>query len=105
MRLNCLPVSLYPDFAASRRTLGDWFRLAAALGLDGADVSVAHLPDRRPAALDTLRQATTDADLPIVMLATYSDFTHPDPRERAGSGTISGAGSRPLPGWASSSCA
>jgi sugar phosphate isomerase/epimerase len=83
MQLSCLPVSLYPDFAAGRQTLGDWFRLAAALGLDGADVSVAHLPDRRPAALDTLRQAATDAGVPIVMLATYSDFTHPDPWERA----------------------
>jgi sugar phosphate isomerase/epimerase len=83
MRLSCLPVSLYPDFAAGRRTLGDWFRLAAALGLDGADVSVAHLPDRSPPALAALRQAATKASLPIVMLATYSDFTHPDPVERA----------------------
>ena len=83
MQLSCLPVSLYPDFAAGRRTLGDWFRLAAALGLDGADVSVAHIPDRSPAALDTLRQAAAEAGLPIVLLATYSDFTHPDPVERA----------------------
>ena len=72
MQLSCLPVSLYPDFAAGRRTLGDWFRFAAALGLDGADVSVAHIPDRSPPALDLLRQAATEAGLPIVMLATSS---------------------------------
>lgn len=84
MRLSCLPVSLYPDLAAGRRTLGDWFRMAASLGLDGADVSVAHVPDRAPAALDALWREAADAGIQIVMLATYSDFTPPDPAERAG---------------------
>jgi sugar phosphate isomerase/epimerase len=82
MRLSCLPVSLYADFAAGRRSLGDWFRLAAALGLDGADISVAHVTSREPAYLSALRQEAADAGLPIVMLATYSDFTQPDAAER-----------------------
>lgn len=83
MKLSCLPVSLYSAIADGRRTLGDWFRMAAALGLDGADVSVAHLPDRSPAALDALRREVDAAGVRIVMLATYSDFTHPDATERA----------------------
>jgi sugar phosphate isomerase/epimerase len=82
MRLSCLPVSLYGDFAAGRRSLGDWFRLAAALGLDGADISVAHVTSREPEDLGALRQEAADAGVPIVMLATYSDFTHPDAAER-----------------------
>jgi len=83
MKLSCLPVSLYPDLAASRLTLGAWFRMANALGLDGADLSVAHVASRAPAYLDELRREAADAGVQIAMLATYSDFTHPDAAERA----------------------
>jgi sugar phosphate isomerase/epimerase len=82
VQLSCLPVSLYADFAAGRRTLGDWLRMAAALGLDGADLSVAHV-DRAPRALDALREEAGAAGVQIVMLATYTDFTRPDAGERA----------------------
>lgn len=83
MRLSCLPVSLYADFVAGRRTLGDWFRMAAGLGLDGADLSVSHVTSRAPAYLDGVRREAQEAGVEIVMLATYSDFTHPDAAERA----------------------
>jgi len=82
MKLSCLPVSLYADLTAGRMTLGDWFRRAAALGLDGADISVIHLVKRKPADLDQLRQQAGEAGVEIAMLATYSDFTHPDAAER-----------------------
>jgi hypothetical protein len=61
MKLSCLPVSLYPDLAAGRLTLGAWFRMAKFLGLDGADLSVAHVASRAPAFLDGLRQEATEA--------------------------------------------
>src|SRR5262245_39172186 len=83
MRLSCLPVSLYADLTAGRRTLADWFRLAGALGLDGADVSVLHLSSHVPSDLDALRQQALDAGIQIAILASYPDFIHPDPPERA----------------------
>jgi sugar phosphate isomerase/epimerase len=83
MKYSCLPVSFYADFAAGRRTLADWFTFAANLGLDGADISVAHLANLQPAYLDSLRQQATDAGVQIAMIVTYSDFTHPDAAERA----------------------
>ena len=83
MKLSCLPVSLYPDLTAGRRTPGDWFRMARGLGLDGADLSVAHVASHAPRYLDGLRQEAADAGVEIAMLATYSDFTHPDAAERA----------------------
>lgn len=83
MKLSCLPVSLYADFNQGTRTLGDWFRFAHELGLDGADLSVAHVKSRTPAYLNDLRQQASDAGVQIVMMATYSDFTHPDAAERA----------------------
>ena len=82
MNLSCLPVSLYADFAAARLSLADWFRLAAELGLDGADISVAHLASRESAYLEGLRREAADAGAPIRMLATYSDFTQSDAAER-----------------------
>ena len=82
MRLSCLPVSLYPELAAGRLTPGGWFRRAAALGLDGADLSVAHVPSRAPAVLDGLRAEAADAGIAIAILAAYPDFTHPNAAER-----------------------
>ena len=64
-------------------TLADWFRTAARLGLDGADVSVAHVASRRPADLQRLAQQSGDAGVDVPMLVTYTDFTHPDPVYRA----------------------
>jgi sugar phosphate isomerase/epimerase len=82
VKLSCLPVSLYPQLAAGAMTLGQWFRVAGRLGLDGADLSVAHLPGRRAASLRDLRKEAEDAGIAVMMLATYTDFTHPDPAYR-----------------------
>ena len=82
MQLSCLPVSLYADFVSGRRSLPDWFRLAADLGLDGADVSVAHFDWCDRAALDRLRDQAAQAGVRIAMVVTYSDFTLPDPEAR-----------------------
>jgi sugar phosphate isomerase/epimerase len=64
-------------------TLADWFRTAARLGFDGADVSVAHVASRQPADLQRLAQQARDAGVVVPMLVTYTDFTHPDPAYRA----------------------
>lgn len=82
MRFSSLPVSFYADFAAGNRTLGEWFRFAASLGLDGADISVAHLQALSPVYLDQLRREAVDAGVQIAMIVTYSDFTHPSAAER-----------------------
>jgi sugar phosphate isomerase/epimerase len=83
LNLSCLPVSFYPDLAAGRMTLADWFRTAARLGLDGADVSVAHIVSRQPTDLRRLARQAGDAGVDVPMLVTYTDFTHPDPGYRA----------------------
>jgi len=82
MKLSCLPVSLYNDLSAGRLTLADWFYLAGRLGLDGADMSVAHLASRKAADLAQLRALAGAAGVRIVMLVTYADFTQPDPAQR-----------------------
>lgn len=82
MKFSTLPVSFYQDFAAGRRSLGEWFRFAGELGLDGADISVAHLASLKASYLTQLRQEATDAGVQVAMVVTYSDFTHPDAQER-----------------------
>lgn len=82
MRLSCIPVSLYPDLASARLTLGGWFRRAAELGLNGADLSVAHVTSRASAYLDDLKAEAQDAGVTIAMIATYTDFTRPTSDER-----------------------
>lgn len=82
MQLSCLPVSLYNDLSAGRLTLAEWFQMAGRLGLDGADMSVAHLASREAGYLADLRRRAEEAGVRIAMLVTYSDFTRPDPAER-----------------------
>lgn len=82
MKLSCLPVSLYPELTDKKRSLEDWFRFGAALGLDGVDLSVVHLESHAPDYLAGLRRAAGDLGLQIAMMVTYADFTHPDAQER-----------------------
>jgi len=83
MKLSCLPVSLYDDLTTGRKTLADWVAFAAQLGLDGADLSVAHLQQWKPQELDALRRQAESAGVQIAVVVTYTDFTHPDDHERA----------------------
>lgn len=83
MQLSCLPVSLYDDLTAGRKTLSDWLVFANELGLDGADVSVAHLQNTTSQDQNNLRQQADSLGIQIAMVVTYTDFTHPDDLERA----------------------
>ena len=83
MPFSCLPASLYPEISSGERTLAGWFRLAADIGLDGADISVAHLDSLEGPYLDGLRRQAQDAGVVIAGMVTYTDFTHPDPAVRS----------------------
>ena len=83
MQMSCLPVSLYPALSAGEWSLPDWFRLAADIGLDGADLSVVHLASTDADYLRGLRDQAADLGICIAMVVTYADFTHPDAAERA----------------------
>ena len=82
MKLSCLPVSLYPALSSGEMTLRGWFELAADLGLDGADVSVAHLTSMDVEYLRGVRAQANDCGVQIAMLVTYSDFTQPSAQDR-----------------------
>jgi sugar phosphate isomerase/epimerase len=83
MRLSCLPVSFFPDIIEGRMSVVAWAQMAAELELDAIDLSILFAPDRSPQAIADMRRAIAATGMPIAMLASYPDFTHPDPAQRA----------------------
>lgn len=82
MKLSCLPVSYFPAIVSGEMSIADWAIEGAQAGLDGIDLSVLFLKNRRPEYLDNLRREIQEAGILVAMLTTYPDFTNPDVRKR-----------------------
>lgn len=82
MKISCLPVSIFGDICSDKMSLIDWAREAKAMGYDGIDISVMFLKNRTPTYIANLKKELKEIGLPIVMMTTYPDFTHPDPLQR-----------------------
>jgi len=63
-------------------SVGQWAREAADIGLDAIDLSVLFMKSREQGYLKTMRQQIEATGLHVTMVATYPDFTHPNPDER-----------------------
>lgn len=63
-------------------TLPQWARKAKEIGYDGIDISIMFLKNRTPTYLDALKNELSEIGMPIVMMTTYPDFTHPDAVQR-----------------------
>jgi sugar phosphate isomerase/epimerase len=83
VKLSCLPVSWFNDILNGGKTLEDWVRFAASMGLDGLDFSIIFFQDKDDSDLYHLRQQIEGVGLETCMLAAYPDFTHPDAAERS----------------------
>ena len=79
-KISCLPVSLYPEFFSGDRTIPQWSAQGAALGLGAVDINALFLREK---SLDEIRQIRQELTVPVLMVSAYSDFTLPDPQERA----------------------
>lgn len=82
MKISCLPVSLFGDICAGRMDLTEWARVAKEIGYDGIDISIMFLKNRTPTYLAKLKSDLDKIGIPIIMMTTYPDFTHPDPLQR-----------------------
>ena len=83
MKLSCLPVSLYDDIFTGKSSVTDWIQYGAELGLDAVDFSIKFFPKRDTATIKQTRTALEKYNITPCMIACYSDFTHPDPAQRA----------------------
>jgi sugar phosphate isomerase/epimerase len=82
MKLSCLPVSYFPAIQAGKMTIREWAAAARAEGLDAIDLSIMLVPNHTPVCLEKLKQDLFLEKMPIAMITTYPDFTHPDPAQR-----------------------
>ena len=82
MKISCLPVSLFGDICSHKMTLSDWAKTAKEIGCDGFDISIMFLKNRTPTYLAELKRQLAEVGLPIVMMTTYPDFTHPNAEQR-----------------------
>lgn len=82
MQISCLPVSLFDEICSNRMSLPQWARAARDIGLDGIDISIMFIKNRTPVYLDALKEELASIGMPIIMMTTYTDFTHPDHVQR-----------------------
>ncbi len=83
MKLSCLPVSLYDDIFSGKSSVADWIKFGTELDLDAVDFSIKFFPHWNIQLLNTVRITLARRGLEACMIACYSDFTHPDPAQRA----------------------
>lgn len=82
MKFSCLPVSIFGDICSGKMSLVDWARAAREIGFDGIDISIMFLKNRTPTYLAELKRQLDEVGLPIIMMTTYPDFTHPSSEQR-----------------------
>jgi sugar phosphate isomerase/epimerase len=82
VKLSCLPVSLFRTILDRQMSLFEWAEYGKQIGLDGIDISLLFIESHSPSYLNKLKADLGRAGIPVVMAATYPDFTHPDPVQR-----------------------
>ncbi len=82
MKLSCLPVSLFSAISNRQMSLIEWAEQGKQFGLDGVDISLLFIENHSPAYLGRLSRGLKEVGIPLIMAATYPDFTHPDPVQR-----------------------
>lgn len=82
MKVSCLPISFFNDIIDGKMSLLDWAKSGKTLGLDGIDLSMVLLRNHTPVYLEQVNREFQEVGLPVVMITTYPDFTHPDPFQR-----------------------
>lgn len=82
MKISCLPVSIFGDICSGKMDLVDWAKAAKEIGYDGIDISIMFIKNRTPTYLAELKRQLDEVGLPIVMMTTYPDFTHPSEEQR-----------------------
>lgn len=82
MKISCLPVSLFSEICSGKMDLVEWAKAAKEIGYDGFDISVMFVKNRTQTYLSKLKKDLQEVRLPIIMMTSYPDFTHPDARQR-----------------------
>jgi sugar phosphate isomerase/epimerase len=82
MKVSCLPVSFFPQIISGQMSILDWARMAKECSLDAIDISAMFMKNHTPTYLNTLRRDIDSQGMPVTMVTTYPDFSHPDRTQR-----------------------
>jgi len=82
VKLSCLSVSLFPAIMQGQLTIPDYARFCKRVGLDAFDIGIILLKNHTPKYIREFRNDIRDTGIPLLMVTTYPDFTHPDPLQR-----------------------
>ena len=82
MKMSCLSVSLFPAILNGEMTIGEYARLCKSLGLDAFDLGLILLKNHTPKYISQVKKDIAEEGIPLAMVTTYPDFTHPDAMER-----------------------
>jgi sugar phosphate isomerase/epimerase len=80
--MSCLAVSLFPAMQSGEIKVAEYAALCKDVGLDGFDLGIILLKNHTPRYLQEFNQQVDKENIPLVMLTTYPDFSHPDSLQR-----------------------
>lgn len=63
-------------------TIKEYAGICKNFGLDGFDLGIIQLKNHTPVYVKKLRSEINEVGIPLTMITTYPDFTHPDPLQR-----------------------
>lgn len=78
IKLSCLSVSLFPNIIKGDMTIREYAKLCKSLKLDAFDLAMILIKNHTPKYLNQLKNDIADEGIPLAMITTYPDFTHPD---------------------------
>jgi sugar phosphate isomerase/epimerase len=79
MKMSCLSVSLFPAILNGEMSIREYAKFCKGIGLDAFDLGIILLKNHTPRYIDQTNREITAEGIPLVMVTTYPDFTHPDP--------------------------
>ncbi len=82
MKMSCLSVSLFPAIMNGELTIKEYAAFCKSIGLDAFDIGLILLKNHTPKYIDQVKKDIADIGIPLVMVTTYPDFTHPDELQR-----------------------
>ncbi|MEZ4902073.1 MAG: sugar phosphate isomerase/epimerase family protein [Spirosomataceae bacterium] len=80
--MSCLSVSLFPAIINNEMTIKEYAQFCKSQGLDGFDLGMALLKNHTPVYMAQLQKDIAAVGIPLTMVTTYPDFTHPDYLQR-----------------------
>jgi sugar phosphate isomerase/epimerase len=83
VKLSCLPVSFFQSIVDGQMPIDEWLSFAKEIGLDGTECSLGFVQPIGRLTGAEMRRLCDRAGVEVSMVTCHSDYTSPDPAERA----------------------